>query len=376
MVLTLMSVGFHLDHKHKSQNRKAIAESELRKRYKQNGQSHRDGDTYLDFIEKEQFCFNKTLISRDANLTELCNGMRSQRKEYFKKRPNKVNMFNHTFVIKTPNRCWSDVDMIVVVHTLHEYADRRYAIRETWANLVSRGMWPNSLHFDWKVKVIFSLGLSRDESWNSQIKKEAEKYGDIIQGDFTDSYRNMTLKSLLDLKWVTQFCPKAKYFLKSDDDMIINFPHLFNILSSMNFSNSIMGPLNVGSRTMRGGKWKLTREEYPFYYLPMYESGSAYVISADVVQSLYDSASHVPMIFIDDVYITGILAEVLGIKHVRQSGFAYWTSKRPTACEIVENKVVTGTKMIGKALRDLWDELDKSAKCNVPITTTDNRNHR
>ena len=373
MVLTLISVGFHLDYNHMIQRKRENQESELRKRYQQNSQSKKDGDSYLDFIEKEQFCFKKEMTSIDVNLTKLCDGMRQHRKEYFKKRPGQVNQFNHTFVIKAPNKCSPDVDMIVIVHTLHEYVDRRYAIRETWAKVVSQSMWPNFPHFKWRVKVIFSLGMSRDESWNSAIKREAEKYGDIIQGDFIDSYRNMTLKSLLDLKWITQYCPKAKYFLKSDDDMIINFPHLFNILSSMNFSNSIMGPLNVGSRTMRGGKWRLTREEYPFYYLPIYESGSAYVISGDVVQSLYDSANYVPRIFIDDVYITGILAEVLGIKHVRQSGFAYWTSGRPTACDIIENKVVTGTKMIGKVLRDLWDEIENGSKCNVPVTIGSHR---
>jgi beta-1,3-galactosyltransferase 1 len=38
------------------------------------------------------------------------------------------------------------------------------------------------------------------------VVDESLKHGDIIQEDFLDSYANLTVKSLMLLKWFTQGC--------------------------------------------------------------------------------------------------------------------------------------------------------------------------
>jgi hypothetical protein len=48
---------------------------------------------------------------------------------------------------------------------------------------------------------------------------------DIVQEDFLDSYRNVSLKSAAMLKWSYTYCPSAKYTLKGDDDMFVNIEH-------------------------------------------------------------------------------------------------------------------------------------------------------
>ena len=63
-----------------------------------------------------------------------------------------------------------------------------------------------------------------------QIDEESNSYSDIVQADFSDTYLNLTLKSLVGLKWGAEFCSGAEYFMKTDDDMFINVPRLLEHL--------------------------------------------------------------------------------------------------------------------------------------------------
>ena len=56
----------------------------------------------------------------------------------------------------------------------------------------------------------------------AQIRKENDLYHDIVQEDFIDSYRNLTVKSIMALKWATEHCKNAKLIFKMDDDTLVN----------------------------------------------------------------------------------------------------------------------------------------------------------
>ena len=43
-----------------------------------------------------------------------------------------------------------------------------------------------------------------------------------IRNDFIDSYRNLTVKSIMALKWATEHCKNAKLIFKMDDDTLVN----------------------------------------------------------------------------------------------------------------------------------------------------------
>jgi hypothetical protein len=104
------------------------------------------------------------------------------------------------------NSSGSGLDLFVYLWTRPSSVKVRQAIRKTWAN---RSMFP-------KMNVGFILGLSSDESVNSMIIKESEQYGDIVQGDFLDTYRNLSFKSLTAWRWIIHNCKNAKYYLKID----------------------------------------------------------------------------------------------------------------------------------------------------------------
>ena len=55
---------------------------------------------------------------------------------------------------------------------------------------------------------------------------------DILQWDFMDTYNNLTIKSILALKWAPAFCSNAKFVIKMDDDVFLNAINLANFLES------------------------------------------------------------------------------------------------------------------------------------------------
>jgi hypothetical protein len=80
------------------------------------------------------------------------------------------------------------------------------------------------------VKVIFLLGQLKNATFQSNVTTESETYGDILQEGFIDTYANLTVKSLMLLKWFSQECHKVPYVLKTDDDMYINLKQLFQLV--------------------------------------------------------------------------------------------------------------------------------------------------
>ena len=63
-----------------------------------------------------------------------------------------------------------------------------------------------------------------------QIVEEYRTHGDIIQEDFVDSYMNLTLKTIMGIKWAQNYCSKASFILKTDDDIFVNIPLLMENL--------------------------------------------------------------------------------------------------------------------------------------------------
>ncbi|CAK9293522.1 unnamed protein product [Gordionus sp. m RMFG-2023] len=66
------------------------------------------------------------------------------------------------------------------------------------------------------------------------LKIEARKYRDIVQGDFLDSYQNLTYKMIMGFKWIASRCSKADYVLKMDDDIYVDIFKLYLIINKVN----------------------------------------------------------------------------------------------------------------------------------------------
>lgn len=56
------------------------------------------------------------------------------------------------------------------------------------------------------IKVAFLVGQTLSNETQQRIVAESDIYGDVIQESFLDSYNNLTLKTIMMLKWVNGTC--------------------------------------------------------------------------------------------------------------------------------------------------------------------------
>ena len=46
------------------------------------------------------------------------------------------------------------------------------------------------------------------------IARENDKHHDIVQGDFLDTYRNLSYKNVMGKLWVTEFCQQVFWLMR------------------------------------------------------------------------------------------------------------------------------------------------------------------
>ena len=193
---------------------------------------------------------------------------------------------------------------------------QREAIRHTWAQSLYRKKS--------SIKVLFVLGSTHNKKFQSRVEFENSKYEDILQFEFTDSYHNCTLKSIGVLRWTLFFCPNIKFLMKSDDDILVNTENLKNFVNKYkDTKQTIFGvkAVNWDVFRTRKSKWFISRRTYPFPQWPDFIV-AAHLMTSDCVMDLYQKClEKLPAIILEDVYITGILAQNTSIRLVDEKGF-------------------------------------------------------
>jgi beta-1,3-galactosyltransferase 1 len=141
--------------------------------------------------------------------------------------------------------------------------------------------------------------------------------------------------------------------MKCDDDSFINVPNLIHTLlggtvplyssTSKFFSKSfplknesrvensdylIMGRYIGHSVVNRNPKlpWYVPRYMMSNDIFPDYVSGIGYVLAYESVRALYEQSLRTPILYLEDAYMTGVVAELAGIKRTRHPLF-FWSQK-------------------------------------------------
>ena len=118
----------------------------------------------------------------------------------------------------------ANVLLLALVPVAAQHFANRLVVRSTWAN---RNLFPG-------MRYVFLLGKSKNATINERVRYEASIYGDIVQEDFEDHYRNLTIKTMSGFKWAAANCAKAKFVLKVDDDVVVNSHFLLKRLDELN----------------------------------------------------------------------------------------------------------------------------------------------
>ncbi|CAD7094151.1 unnamed protein product [Hermetia illucens] len=202
------------------------------------------------------------------------------------------------------------IKLLVLITSAPKNQEARLAIRQTWGHYGTRR----------DVAVAFVLGRTTSQQMEDTLNAESSLYSDLIRGQFIDSYNNLTLKTVSILEWVDRFCPKALFI---------------NIVT---ISELYMGAV-----------------------YPQFTTGPAYLITSDVIHDLYLKSLEQTYLKLEDVYTTGIVAQLLNIKRVHVNEFL---NRRIAFNPCNIRKAISVHMIKSNEQFDLWKKLlDTSAKC-------------
>ncbi|XP_002742194.1 beta-1,3-galactosyltransferase 1-like [Saccoglossus kowalevskii] len=168
---------------------------------------------------------------------------------------------------------------------------------------------------------LFIMGTSGKTSLED-LRNESRLHNDIILVDFIDTYKNLSLKTLMLLKWVNNYCQQTKYILKADDDVYVNLPNLVRLLVSAPTEGYVVGNVHSFSPPIRS-KWSknyVSVEDWPEKLYPPFPFGFAYAFSVDIAARVYQTALSIKLFPMEDVYI-GIILKQIDVKPVKNKMF-------------------------------------------------------
>ena len=226
--------------------------------------------------------------------------------------------------------CSNKTYLIIGVISSIDHFSQRHKIRDSWRNnTASSGtfwsMCITSKSCDLReIQVVFITGTKENNKTVQKLLQEEQRsYGDILQGPFNDTYRNLVHKSILLLYYAVNQCGSAKFIQKVDDNVYLNLTAVKHLLklNPDTPAGYVIGLRRYMSPVMRGGKWKVAKEEYTGDYYPDYLSGPSYIISRNASLKLLDIAQREPLVPVEDAFITGICRLKTDVKLVHSSQF-------------------------------------------------------
>ncbi|CAN7938603.1 unnamed protein product, partial [Ixodes hexagonus] len=202
------------------------------------------------------------------------------------------------------------LDYLVLIYSAPRNFDQRNAIRETWSSEL--GQRSNS-------RTAFLLARVEDANVQRAIESESYLHSDIIQGTYIDHYSNQTLKAKMMMRWTLKYCPDISFLVKSDDDSFMNVPNFLKAMKNKR-TDAIHGALFVNSKPSREtySKWYVSPEHYNGTDYPLFVGGAFYVLGGSIVHRLYEAAEQAQFVWLEDVFLTGFVAQKAGVERINE----------------------------------------------------------
>ncbi|XP_040041492.2 beta-1,3-galactosyltransferase 5 [Gasterosteus aculeatus] len=219
---------------------------------------------------------------------------------------------NYRFIMDDTATCRTRTPfLLLMVQVATADVAARDSIRRTWGS--------EKQVLGQLVETLFVLGLpggADAEQQQEKLRQENLQHRDLIQSNFQDTYRNLTIKTMTMLEWLAAHCAEASYVVKIDADMLLHVPNALKLL---------LNPGTAKQNYMTGLVWwhsPVLRNPFNKFYIPEkvmaepeyppYPLGMAYVMSLDLPAKILAVAPHIKPIFIEDAYL-GMCLKRLGI---------------------------------------------------------------
>lgn len=215
------------------------------------------------------------------------------------------------YSLNNPERCslLGETDIVFLINSLPQSGEQRQKIRDS---LVKAALFKPFI-----ITHMFFLGSTLSPNIQNTINRELELYGDIVQGEFIDSSANNTLKGLMGMRWVLDFCQQAEFIMKINEDVFVDTDKLLRgLLPSVKSAvgkRTICCAFNPQGPIPHTGTNSFPKDLFPNRtILRPYCKGYALILTRGLVSSLVAASDYMPLIYFEDFYLYGVLPFVVG----------------------------------------------------------------
>ncbi len=276
-----------------------------------------------------------------------------------------VNQHDYRMLRTAKGKCTEDdgvhytaLRLVIIVKSAAANFDKRATIRDTWGY--------EKRFSDVPIRTVFLVGDVDSGEVMTKLEKEHQIFGDLVQGDFKDSYFNNTVKTMMGLRWAAEMCPTSRFYLFVDDDYYVSIRNLLRFLRNpVNYPRYLEEPVlsfdnddadhqkrNAGRSLKqlidfdlpedvkmyagyvfhspphrhKTSTWYVSLEEYPYHLWPPYVTAGAYVLSREAMIETYYASYFVKRFRFDDIYL-GLVAKKIGMEPFHCPEFHFY--KKP-----------------------------------------------
>ena len=267
-----------------------------------------------------------------------------------------IHYHEYEFLINHESICDSDIFILFLVLTDLKHFERRQDIRNTWGSI--------KIYNNAKLRIVFLVGellpAIGDLQVQHKLRHESDQYQDIVQGNFIDSYKNLTYKTVFGLHWMQMHCRNAQFVFKTDDDVVINVFRLVDFLQGFKngaimLRNFVYCMTTNFERPKRGkSKVHTSYSEYQYFWFPVYCHGPGYLMSNDVAVRLYNATQYIPFLWLEDVFI-GFGMSILELQ-ITDNYFGFYFDAKNRFYKIVELCIL---KHLGESKSNLFENWER-----------------
>ena len=182
-------------------------------------------------------------------------------------------------------------------------------------------------------------------------------------------FRNVSFKTLAGMQWATERLQDDMYYSSSDDDMMVNVAQLQEYVDRYIKEKSTNGwpefPIicsyeywEKSSNPVRDKKNKnfVSNEKYRWTLWPKFCLGGMYTTSVSVIKQLYYLSRTKQLLNTDDVWITGVLRNILGMPE------AMLIKPKPAIAKHIEFSKKFDNERRVKRLMGEWNTINEKLK--------------
>jgi hypothetical protein len=254
----------------------------------------------------------------------------------------------------------SSSGIIIAIKTSPMNRDQRNSLRKTWLVEV----------VEHRIPYVFVMGAPTDQELVEELLMEDKTHNDLLIGKPVDNYYNLTLKTIFVLAWAKTYCP-THWLLYVDDDSIVNIQKAIDFVTSVKSeTESAIYCYVVYHEVIRNrrSKWYVPISIWEPVYYPPYCLGNGYMIPPNTVLLLHQAAtmnSMKPKLWLEDVYITGIVTEAVRIKLIQSHSLFHCIAYGDI--KLFKWSVVLGPMGNHKELLLSWQSLRGKLTSNITV---------